>query len=161
MINFKVILVSFLSLLIMACSTPAYMNDPGLVKYVNRQGFYVEKWFKKPDTNFKVPKGTAFYGASANRMKYQFIIKYYTANKDYRARIHIPNKNMWKINDENQNDSTYFYVKVADGVFKKHQFTTKGREMIPIKECDKNDWCKLYDTYDSYTLYIKRTIIYR
>ena len=130
----------------------------GAKKYNYLKGFYVERWFLNPDYKTDIPKDTAFYGAAANKIKDKFIIKYYIADKDDSI-VEIPKKDMWKIKS-----NSYIHIKISDNLYKVSKYAPSGLynlELIPIKKCYKNGWCKLYPTSYDINAYIEKSNIYQ
>ena len=169
-ITILVLLFSFL----VGCSSTNFM---GAVSY--KQGpYYTERWYINPDYNVTLPTGTAGYGASAEKLKDKFIIKYYISDENDSI-IEIPKMNMWLIKhngkrfNKQDNDEFFFYIKDKFGKFIKEPelYHTNLKyhaiedyiKMLPIKKCYKNRFCKLYESYnyndEKVIRYIKKSIL--
>ena len=172
--NLKVIILAIIiSILINSC---AGVNFLGAQKWIGGN-HYVQRWYLNPQySKDEIPKGTAFYGDAAEKIKDKFIIKYYMQDgKD--SLTEIPLKDMWKVQHNGKNfhiqtdDNLFYYIKDTDGTFIKKEairFGTRGSAgvMVPIKECYTNGWCKLYRSYDfngklNETSYVKKSILYQ
>jgi hypothetical protein len=130
----------------------------GAQKYMIRKGYYVERWYLNPNYNKSdIPKGTAFYGAAAEKIKNRFTIKYYICDFKIGHTVEIPREDMRKVRRKD-----YKYIKTIDNKFIKS--TSPGGlytlPVVPIKKCYANGWCKLYPTHYNKDLYIKRSTIY-
>ena len=148
-ITILVLLFSFL----VGCSSTNFM---GAVSY--KQGpYYTERWYINPDYNVTLPTGTAGYGASAEKLKDKFIIKYYISDEDG-SNIEIPRKNMWLIT----NTSNNLFCYLQKNALVKYKISHQAN-LLAIKECDKNGWCKLYEQYDiegkMHNIYVKKSIL--
>lgn len=167
--NKKNIIISiFLSIFFSSCGT----NFLGAQSYINQGGLYVERWYLNPQYNKKdLPKGTAFYGKSAEKIRNKFTIKYYIAESKGDSIREIPSKDMWKVkhnglDDRVQNDDNLFlYEKTNNNIFKKYTVIFMGAK-LPIKECYTSGWCKLYITnrninHEDKILYVKKSVIYK
>jgi len=151
----KIILLTFIVLLVGGCSSVEFL---GAQKYRDISGIYVERWFLQPSENFETPKGTAFYGAAAEKVKHHYIVKYYIAerNGEHMWQVKHNGKNYGKQDDEN----LFFYIKTNSGLFKQHKFSIRDNRLMPIKAC-YNSWCELYPTEYPETLYVKQAILYQ
>ena len=152
-------------ILLAACSwSPNFM---GAEKYGG--GFnYTERWFFNPKyKEFETPKGTAFYGAAAQKIRSKYIVKYY---KDRDDTIKIPAKSMWKVkhngkdSSEQDDEDLFYYVKNNDASFRKafairHDF--REPTLVAVEESYRDGWCKLYPTYDGNIYYVKKSILYQ
>lgn len=158
-------------ILLAACSwSPNFM---GAEKWIGGN-IYIERWFLNPDKPTRIPEGTAFYGAAANKIKNRFIIKYYIAEANGDSTTEIPANDMWKVKHngkyytEQDDDNLFFYVRDGNN-FKKYHVAgadccltiDEDDKLLPIKECYKNGWCELYPTEFRKTLYVKRSILYQ
>ncbi|MCW8838772.1 MAG: hypothetical protein OQK11_08735 [Thiovulaceae bacterium] len=153
---YKIILLSIVSLaFITACSRPNFM---GAEMYNSLKGFYAERWYLNPEYNEdEIPKGTKFYGVSADKIKHKFIVRYYIIKPNGNNMEEIPKKDMWMVKQEN-----YLYVKDINNKFIKSEYAPGGKydlKFIPIKECIDSKWCKLYENMYDKELYIKRSAI--
>lgn len=117
-----------------------------------------------------IPKGTAFYGASADKIKDKFIIKNYEKTLDGKDDIEIPKKDIWTIKHNGkrfnyQDDDNLFIYKKQGNKYIKHTWEggrivtlTDGSE-YPVKECYSDGWCMLYPNYWKIDLYIRQSIL--
>jgi hypothetical protein len=166
---YKLICIIFIGILTIGCTNEFL----GAKKIIYNRGFYVERWFLSPDYSEKdIPSGTAFYGASANKIRKKFIIKYYI-HDEFNSEIVIPESNIWLIinngkrfNYEDANDDDFFYTKSTTNTYKKYMgkgakrpLTIHKVDSIPIKSCDDKGWCKVYPNDYSNDLYVKQTIL--
>ncbi|MDP2078937.1 MAG: hypothetical protein Q8J85_12920 [Sulfuricurvum sp.] len=160
------ILVLMALIFLIGCSD---INFMGAKKYIDHTT-YVERWFLNPDYDVTIPQGTEFYGASANKIKDKFIIKYYISDKGD-STIEIPLKDMWKVKlngksrNEQDDDNLFYYEKNSDGLFVKSgaMYGPAYEEVkgMPIKECYDGGWCELYQDYHNRILYVKKSILYQ
>jgi len=132
--------------------------------------FYVSRWYLNPKyKDFETPKGTAFYGAAAQKLRNKYIIKYYISDNKG-SEIQIPNENMWKVKHNGKNyteqddDDLFYYVKDADGTTRKDSaigYDEQEPVMVAVQKCYKDGWCELYPTSDGDIFYVKRSILYQ
>ena len=80
-------------------SVPGCANDMlGANKYILYGGDYVERWYLNPEYDRgDIPVGTEFYGASAEKIKGKFIVKYYV-DDGKKSDVEIPRSDMWVVN---------------------------------------------------------------
>ena len=144
-------------------------NFMGADKYTTG-AFMTSRWFLNPEYNKgDIPKGTEFYGVSADKIKDKFIIKYYEKTPDGKDDIEIPKKDIWTVKHNGrrynyQDDNNLFvyekqgnnYIKHIDHFGHKH---TVEDTKYPLKECYSDGWCKLYPNYWKINLYIKQSIL--
>ena len=164
----KIILYLFLVFILIGCSTTNFM---GAVSY--KTGFISsERWYINPDYNATLPSGTAGYGASAERLKDKFIIKYYRFDEKGNDTIEISKHDLWLVKhngkrfNKQDDDNLFYYIKTKKGKFQKardnyyHDLIPITKDIeLPVKTCSLNGWCELYPTYDGQTLYIKQSIL--
>ena len=150
----KIILYLFLVFILIGCSTTNFM---GAESY-HQEAHHTERWYINSDYNATLPSGTAGYGASAQKLKDKFIIKYYISDLNGSSK-EIPKRDMWLI--KNTTKDLYFYLNKED-VSLKYKISD-SINLLPIKKCYKNGWCKLYEQYDfegkMKDLYIKQSIL--
>ncbi|CAA6806312.1 MAG: Unknown protein [uncultured Campylobacterales bacterium] len=150
----NIFLLMMIFLFNIGCLHESYIK-PGTIQSQYARGFYVEL-LMLPDElkGIKLPRGTKFYKFTRENRDI-FIKKYYIAKKPHDE---IPKKDMWIIKDNKK----YFYVLSDNNNFIKN-INTNGIVKVPIKECYKNGFCKLYPVSDFYkaTLYIERDNIYQ
>jgi len=160
-------------ILLAACSwSPNFMGAEKYGGGIN----YTERWFINPKyKDFETPKGTAFYGAAAQKIRNKYIIKYYITEKDGDDTVEIPAKNMWKVKhngkDPNKQDdeNLFYYVKNNDGSFRRAfaiRYDFREPTLVAVEECYKDGWCKLYKisnytANDGKVYYVKRSILYQ
>lgn len=147
-------------------SSPNFM---GAEKYTTGY-FYTTRWYLKHNYNKRdIPTGTAFYGASADRIKHKFDVKYYELTPNGRDDIEIPKKDIWTVKHNGkrfteQNDDNLFIYKKQGNNYNMHidHFGNKNtveNGKYAIKECYSDSWCKLYPNYWKIDLYIKQSIL--
>lgn len=144
----------------------------GAKKYVMYGGDYVERWYLNPEYDGSdIPVGTAFYGASAEKIKDKFIVKYYVADGK-KSDVEIPKSDMWVVNHngksriEQDDDNLFKYRKNAEGFYEKYiimniyQIVVENR-FIAIRSCDEDGWCKTYpnDNHGSDDVYVRKIIL--
>lgn len=166
---------SFLILILMFLFNCSRTNFMGAQKYIHST-LYTERWYLNTEYNKKnIPKGTGFYGTAAEKVKDKFIIRYYVSEEDFSDDdIEIPSSDMWRINHNGKNDqeqddnSLFFYVKNPDGEFikaydKNDRFDAISKEckLLPIKACAENNWCELYPTMYNNSYFVKKSILYK
>ena len=162
MIN-RIINSFFLIIFLQGCS----YNYMGADKWVGRT-LYVERWYLMPTYKREnIPRGSAFYGASAQKLKNRFEVKYYQKTEDGEDDILIPNNNMWTVKHNGksfheQDDENLFFYEKKSGSFIKEKAIPDIK--IPIKRCDLDGWCELYESYDyshklNPTLYIRQSVL--
>lgn len=137
-------------------------------------GTITERWYLNPEYNKEdIPKGTAFYGASADKIKDKFIIKYYQTTKDEKDDIEIPKKDIWTIKHNGkrfnyQDDDNLFYYNKINNQFVKHIDSYRNKpeainddeKILAVKQCYENGWCKLYpNIYEELDIYVKQSIL--
>ena len=170
----KIIIFILLIFLIIGCASPNFMG----AEKIGGTNYYTERWYINPDYNVILPTGTAGYGASAEKLKEKFIIKYYMSDQNGSAK-EIPKKDMWLIKhngkrfNKQDNDNLFFYVKNKDEIFikepeyyyanLKYHAIKKHIKILPIKKCYSNEFCELYESYnfkdEKTTRYIKKSIL--
>jgi hypothetical protein len=166
----NIISLLILTLILSACSGTPFMG----AQKVGGSSTYVERWYLKPEYKKKdIPRGTAFYGAAAQKIKNRFIIKYYQRDKRG-SKIEIPPQDMWKIHHNGkpyskQDDDDLFYYQrnVSDG-YHRVWLTTSGpialKEgyLLPIQSCVADGWCLLYESRQfNHPTYVKRSVLYQ
>ncbi|CAA6806327.1 MAG: Unknown protein [uncultured Campylobacterales bacterium] len=139
----KKIFILITALFFTGCIRESYMK-PGTIQSQYASGFYVEL-LMLPDElkGIKLPRGTKLYKFTREN-RHLLVKKYYTAKKPHNE---IPKENMWNVKKNND--------------FKKHNFDIGNLAKVPIKECYKNEFCKLYPVSYDETFYIKRDNIYQ
>ncbi|MDP2078938.1 MAG: hypothetical protein Q8J85_12925 [Sulfuricurvum sp.] len=147
MINFKMISLISLGIIITGCSDVKFLG----AKHYSNKMIYTERWFVNPDIKISIPSGTEFYGASAEKLKEKFIIKYYISD-DKHSLIEIAYKDMWTLKG-----GDYLYIKTGENLFIKFDERLYLWNVIPVKECYKNGWCQTYPNWYNETLYIKKS----
>jgi hypothetical protein len=138
----------------------------GAVTWIST-GLYTERWYTNPDYNTTLPAGTAGYGASAEKLRDKFIIKYYTYDENGNDIVEIPKHDMWLIKHNGkrfnvQDDDSLFYYILKNEIYLKSpnsRAIANFRKLLPIKKCNIDKWCELYPTYDGQTLYVKKLIL--
>lgn len=163
MVNKRLLLIISVSTLFIGCSDVRFL---GAQKYQSKM-LYAERWYLSSKYHKKdIPKGTAFYGASAKKIKNKFIIKYYITNYENYSTTEIPKKDMWKIkhngkNKKEQDDNNlFYYLKDKNKQFVQgNAINSEVHPILPILSCHKNGWCELYPNYLNKTLYIKKSIL--
>ena len=159
----KLILTVIISLIFISCSNTKFL---GAQKYISH-GTHVERWFLNPEYNKKdIPKGTKFYGASAEKIKHKFIIKYYKSDFGNGSILEIPYNDMWKVKHNGkrfhlQDDDNLFYYSKNNETFVKSNAIANFAKILPIKQCFKNGWCKMYPDYYHRESYIRKSILYK
>ena len=165
--NLKISILNLLiALVIVSCGGTNFMG----AKKIIIGNYSVERWFLNPEyKDFETPKGTAFYGTAAEKVKDKFIIKYYISD-DKGYEIQIPTKDMWKVKHngkekyEQDDDNLFYYIKDANGVFKKNGaigYSHIRTTQLPIKECYSDGWCKFYIANNKKIYYVKKSILYQ
>lgn len=149
-------------------------NFMGASKIISGE-IITERWFLNPEYKKEdIPKGTEFYGASADKIKDKFTIKYYQTTKDEKSDIEIHKKDIWTIKHNGkrfnyQDDDNLFYYNKINNQFVKHidyyrnepEAINHDEKILAIKQCYENGWCKLYPNiyYEGLDIYIKQSIL--
>ena len=148
-------------------------NFMGASKYM-ADGTITERWFLNPEYKKEdIPKGTEFYGESADKIKNKFIIKYYQTTKDGKSDIEISKRDIWTVKHNGkrfnyQDDENLFYYKKINNQFIKHIGSYRNEPLaisygaeLAVKQCYENGWCKLYPNiyYEGLDIYIKQSIL--
>jgi len=159
----RVIIYILFIFLMVGCVSPNFM---GAVK-LQGGSFFTERWYVNPDYNVTLATGTAGYGASAEKLKDKFVIKYYTYDENGNATVEIPKHDMWIIKHNGkrfnkQDDNNLFYYILKNKSYIKDSNSraiSEFRKLLPIKKCQVDGWCELYPTDDGEILYIKKSIL--
>jgi hypothetical protein len=171
--NIMTLSILILTLGLSACS--ASVPFMGAEK-VGAGSLYVERWYLKPEYKKKdIPRGTAFYGAAAQKIKGRFIVKYYQADKRG-SKIEIPPQNMWKIRhngkpySQQDDGNLFYYKKNASGRHQKFlmsknssgPISLKKDRLVPVQSCNAEGWCLLYESRQfDHPTYVKRSVLYQ
>jgi hypothetical protein len=165
------LILAILTAQLIACAGDKFLG----AQKIGGSSVYVERWFLNDEYNKKnIPKGTAFYGASAQKIKHKFTLKYYINDKKGSV-IEIPKKDMWKVRHNGKrynlqdDDNLFFYVKNRQGDYEKYLVSSKATgpitvnrdvSLLPIKSCE-DDWCLLYPNVFEKPMYVKQVILYQ
>ncbi|CAA6806335.1 MAG: Unknown protein [uncultured Campylobacterales bacterium] len=136
------------------CIRESYMK-PGTIQSM-LSAYYVELLILPDELKgMKLPRGTELYKFTREHRDI-LIKKYYTA---YKPHNEIPKKDIWFIKDNKK----YFYILNDKSIFIKSRTINRLLAKVPIKECYKSGFCKLYTTWDfnKQVFYIKRDNIYQ
>ncbi len=157
----------FISLFLFSgCFNKPFM---GASKYTTG-AFMTARWFLNPEYKKEdIPKGTEFYGASADKIKDKFTIKYYELTPNGRDDIIIPKKDIWTIKhngkrfNEQDDEDLFIYFK-QNGNYIVHidhhgDKNTVENGNYPVKECYSDGWCKLYPNFWKIDLYIRQSVL--
>jgi len=169
-------MILLLSLLINGCFS-SDVNFMGADKYIGG-GSFVERWYINPKYERRdIPKGSAFYGASAQKIKHKFIIKYYQKTEDGNDDILMSRKDLWKIKHngkdwrDQDDEKLFYYIKRHNKYIKRMEVYNKKRRgrydvvnhdegLLAVKECYEDGWCKLYpNVYEKEDIYIYKSIL--
>ncbi|MBF6670183.1 hypothetical protein CSPB12327_08550 [Campylobacter sp. RM12327] len=100
---------------------------------------YNEKWYiDKNNPNSKILYGTKGYGAAADKVKHNYIIKYF----NYYDCQEVPNDNVYKIIRKG-NEKIYFYT-MENNEYKQHSDIWEILDKLLIEECFNDGFCKTY-----------------
>lgn len=146
------------------------VNFMGADKYIGG-GTFVERWYLKPEYKKEnIPKGSGFYGASVQKIKDRFEIKYYKKTKDGEDDILIPKNDLWTIKHNGKDwhtqddEKLFYYVKRLNKYVRKMDVYNKKRDrydvinndekLLAVETCYQDGWCKLYpDVYEKEYIY--------
>lgn len=175
MSKIKILTIFLISVIFTGCSGTNFM---GAQKHIGGF-FFIERWYLNKEFNKNdIPSGTQFYGASAQKIKNKFTIKYYIAD-DEGSTIPIPIKDMWKVKHNGKrfnyqdDDNLFYYIKKENNKFAKRINSYRNSShairfyddnepvILPIKKCYENGWCKLYPNYYNEDIYVRKEILYK
>lgn len=162
--------ILFVLVIIFVSGCANYMLGANM--YILYGGDYVERWYLNSEYDGSdIPVGTAFYGASAEKIKDKFIVKYYV-DDGKRSDVEIPKSDMWVVNHngksriEQDDDNFFKYKKNTAGLYEKYilrgvyQIVVENR-LVAIRSCDEEGWCKVYPNYNhsSDDVYVRKMIL--